>query len=49
MIKKQCKCSKSNFGCINPPLINICLDHVVADELHLLLRVTDQLGKGYHR
>jgi hypothetical protein len=42
-IKKQCKCNKSNFGCINPPLINISLDHVVADELHLLLRVTDRL------
>lgn len=42
-IKKQCKCNKSNFGCSNPPLINISLDHVVADELHLLLRVTDRL------
>ena len=42
-IKKQCKCNKSKFGCINPPLINISSDHVVADELYLLLRVTDRL------
>ncbi|CAB3977587.1 Hypothetical predicted protein [Paramuricea clavata] len=42
-IKKQCKCNKSNFRCINPPLVNISLDHVVADELYLLLRVTDRL------
>ena len=41
--KKQCNCNKSNFGCINPLLINISLDHVVADELHRLLRVTDRL------
>ncbi|CAB4040848.1 unnamed protein product [Paramuricea clavata] len=35
---KQCKCKSSNFGCIHPPLINIEFDHIVADELHLLLR-----------
>ena len=34
------KLSDFNYGCINPPLINIELDHVLADELHLLLRVT---------
>ena len=42
-IKKQCQCKSSNYGCINPPLINIDLDHVLADELHLLLRVTDRM------
>ena len=31
------------FSCINQPLIDIALDHVVPDELHLLLRVTDRL------
>ena len=31
------KCSQSKcFGCINEPLIDIALDHVVPDELHLL-------------
>lgn len=30
-------------GCIHPPLLNIPLNHVIADELHLLLRVTDRL------
>ena len=39
-IKKQCHCKSSNYGCINPPLINIDIDHIVADELHLLLRIT---------
>ncbi|CAB4016317.1 Hypothetical predicted protein [Paramuricea clavata] len=42
-IKKQCQCKSSNYGCINPALINIDLDHVLADELHLLLRVTDRM------
>ena len=42
-IKELCRCKSSNFGCINPTLINIDLDHVVPDELHLLLRVTDRM------
>ena len=38
------KCSQSKcFGCINEPLIDIAFDHVVPDELHLLLRVTDRI------
>lgn len=41
-IKDLCQCKSSNFGCINLPLINIDLDHVVPEELHLLLRVTDR-------
>ena len=36
-------CSKSNFGCIHPPLLNIELSHVLIDELHLLMRICDVL------
>lgn len=32
-----------NYGCEREPLLNIQLDHVVVDELHLMLRVTDIL------
>ena len=32
-----------NYGCIRTPLIDIPLDHVIPDELHLMLRVTDIL------
>ena len=35
-------CAKHK-GCIHPPLLEIELDRVVADELHLLLRITDVL------
>lgn len=42
-IKNLCQKKGDNFGCIHPPLINIDLDHVVPDELHLLLRITDRL------
>ena len=31
------------LGAINPPLFEIDLEHVVIDELHLLLRITDKL------
>ena len=30
-------------GCVHPPLLNIELCYVVADELHLLLRISDKL------
>ena len=30
-------------GSINPPLLHIALDHIVPDEFHLMLRVTDKL------
>ena len=33
----------TTLGVFTPPLINIDLDHVVPDELHLLLRITDRL------
>ena len=42
-IKKLCKCKENNYGCINEPLLNIPLTNVIADELHLLLRITDKL------
>lgn len=42
-ISKLCKRSHSNYGCINPPLLNIDLDHVVIDELHLMMRICDVL------
>ena len=32
-----------HLGCVLPPLINVPLDHVVLDELHLLLRIMDIL------
>ena len=34
---------KNNYGCIRPPLLNVQVDHIVADELHLLLRISDRL------
>ena len=33
----------NNFGCVNPPLIDLELNNVVPDELHLLLRIIDRL------
>jgi len=30
-------------GSIHPPLLNFPLDHIIPDELHLMLRVIDQL------
>jgi len=41
-IKRLCG-SKDNFGCIHDPLLNIPITHVIPDELHLLLRITDKL------
>ena len=32
---------KNNYCCVNQPLIEIDLDHIIVDELHLLLRVVD--------
>ena len=34
---------KPNYGCIKPPLINLELDRIIPDELHMLLRITDVL------
>ena len=33
-------------GCKAQPLFDIPLDHVIVDELHMFLRVTDILEKG---
>ena len=42
---KQCasKSKGENYCCVHQPLINIPLDHIILDELHLMLRVTDVL------
>ena len=34
---------KPNYGCIRAPLIDLPLDHVIPDELHMMLRITDIL------
>ena len=31
------------FSCKQPPLLEIETDHIIPDELHLLLRITDVL------
>ena len=36
------KKSKDDYGCCKEPLLDIELDHVIVDELHLLLRITDK-------
>lgn len=33
-------------GCQHEPLFTIPLDHVVVDELHLMLRIIDRLEDG---
>jgi len=33
------------FSSSNKPLLNLNLDHIIPDELHLMLRVTDRLIK----
>lgn len=35
------KKSKENFCCEHVPVLSIELDHVILDELHLLLKVVD--------
>lgn len=42
-IHEMCSQSKDNFCCDKKPFLNIELDHIVVDELHLMLRVTDIL------
>ena len=34
---------KKEYCCVCKPLLNVPLDHVIPDELHLLLRITDVL------
>jgi hypothetical protein len=38
-----CK-SSSNYGCIGKPLLNIPIQNVRVDELHLLLRITGMIS-----
>ena len=47
-LRRCCRLKKGNknFCCINPPLLNIPLDHIILDELHLLLRITDVLTRN---
>ena len=42
-LKELSKKGRENFCCEHEPLLNIELDHVILDELHLLLRVVDVL------
>ena len=37
------KSKGENYCCVHKPLLNIPLDHIILDELHLMLRVTDVL------
>lgn len=46
-MKELSKKKKINFGSLYPPpLLNIDLDHVVVDELHLMMRIVDVLLKN---
>lgn len=38
--------SSKAFSCKNKPLFDIELDHVILDELHLMMRVTDRLTEN---
>ncbi|XP_078364307.1 uncharacterized protein LOC144648697 isoform X1 [Oculina patagonica] len=44
--KELAKKSSNNCGCIRSPLLNIPIENIRVDELHLLLRVTDRLEKN---
>ena len=40
-ISEMSKKSRENYCCDKQPILNISLDHIVIDELHLMLRITD--------
>ena len=40
-MKELVKNGNGGYCCVKQPLLNIDLDHVIVDELHLLLRVMD--------
>ncbi|RMX58911.1 hypothetical protein pdam_00025059 [Pocillopora damicornis] len=42
-IKETSKKPKDDYGCCKAPLLDIKLDHIIVDELHLLLRIIDLL------
>jgi hypothetical protein len=46
-IKENAKNNK--YSCAHRPLLNISLDHVVPDELHLMLRVTGMNIDAYNK
>ena len=41
-------CLNEQFSCVHPPLLNIPLENVVLDEMHLMLRITGKLFIFYH-
>lgn len=43
MFELSTKKSGENFCCCHKPLLVIPLDHIILDELHLMLRITDIL------
>ncbi|XP_031554622.1 uncharacterized protein LOC116291587 [Actinia tenebrosa] len=44
--RKLCKNWHKEPGCAGKPLFDIPMDHIVIDELHLLMRVMDRLENG---
>ncbi len=41
---EACRNSSNNpLGCLHPPLIKVEMSHIVIDELHLMLRISDIL------
>ncbi|CAB4020859.1 Hypothetical predicted protein, partial [Paramuricea clavata] len=42
-LRESAEKKSGNYCCVNPPLLNIELDHIIPDELHLLLRIMDVL------
>ena len=40
------KKSGKNYCCCHKPLLVISLDHIILDELHLMLRITDILTEN---
>ena len=45
-IREMSTKSKDNYCCDRKPLFSFELDHIVVDELHLMLRVTDILTEN---
>jgi hypothetical protein len=43
---KELSSSSKTFSCIKRPLFNIPLDHIILDELHLMLRITDRMTEN---
>lgn len=48
-IKEMCQKKTDNYCCCSEPLLDIDLDHVIVDELHLMLRVTDVMTENLIR